>query len=180
MGGGKRAAGGRASRTAKAAGKKSRVKKAAAGRKKTPAASSGRQPAAPLPYRFLEHTADIMIEADGNSYLDALQNIARGMFSVLGQSRPKAYLEIDEMAGNREELVVYVLSRILAECDARRLVPCRTDVLLYDESAPRLRVKVWGEVKNARDSIKAVTFHELLVKRDEKTQKWKIRVLFDV
>lgn len=134
----------------------------------------------PLPYRFLEHTADIMIEAEGKSYLDALQNVALGMFSVLGKSKAKEHFEIDEQATNREELVVYALSHILSECDARGMVPCKTEVLLFDGSAPRIRMRVWGEVKNARDSIKAVTFHELAVLQDEKTLVWKIRVLFDV
>ena len=35
-------------------------------------------------YRFLEHTADIMFEAYGGSYPEALQNAAKAMFSVFG------------------------------------------------------------------------------------------------
>ncbi len=134
----------------------------------------------PEPFRFLEHTADIMIEANGKDYPSALKNIALGMFSVLGKSRPKESFDVDEQAANHEELVVYLLSTILAECDARELVPCKSEVLQYDQSAPRVKMRVWGERKPARDHIKAVTFHELMAVEDDKTRMWTVRVLFDV
>lgn len=131
------------------------------------------------PFRFLEHTADIMLEANGKTYVEALQNAALGMFSVLGKSGAKEHFEISERAQNREELVVYALSSILSECEAREIVPCKTELMAFDEKKNSIGLKVWGEKKRPRDAIKAVTFHELAVLK-EKDGNWKIRVLFDV
>lgn len=131
-------------------------------------------------YRYLEHTGDIMVEAWGPDYLSALKQAAAGMFAVFGPARPKEYFEIDEQALGKEELVVYFLSRILAESDAREMVPCKIEIITYTPGAvPRIVAKIWGEQKRARDAIKAVTFHELRVEEDIKTG-CKIRVLFDV
>ncbi len=129
-------------------------------------------------FRFLEHTADILMEADGKDYLDALQNAASGMFSVLGKAKPKEKFTIEEKAPNKEELVVHALSRILAECDAMEIVPCKTEVVSFDAVENLIKMAVFGEKKRARDHIKAVTFHELSVVEDEKGCR--IRVLFDV
>jgi SHS2 domain-containing protein len=129
-------------------------------------------------FRFLEHTADIMLEADGKDYLDALQNAALGMFSVLGPAKPEVKFTIEEKAHGKDELVVYVLSRILAECDAREIVPAKTRVLSFDGTSCSIRMEVSGEKKRARDHIKAVTFHELSLVEDGKGSR--IRVLFDV
>lgn len=129
-------------------------------------------------FRFLEHTADILMEADGKDYLDALENAADGMFSVLGKANPIESFSIEEKAGGREDLVVYVLSRILAECDAREIVPAKIKITEFDPEGASISITVFGEKKPFRDHIKAVTFHELSLVEDEKGCR--IRVLFDV
>jgi SHS2 domain-containing protein len=129
-------------------------------------------------FRFLEHTADIMVQAWGPDYLAALGQAAMAMFSVLGEAKPEESFEVEERASKRDELVVSLLSRILAECDAREIVASRMDVLEYDEKAVRIRARVFGARSLARDAIKAVTFHRLEVK--EGKNKCTIQVVFDV
>lgn len=150
--------------------------------KKSPAPPrrAGRHSSASPPqgYRYLEHTGDIMIEAWGADFAGALTQAARAMFDVLGPARPKTGFEIEEKAPDREALVVYLLSAILSECDAREIVPCHLEVVEYDENAHRIRARVEGERRRARDAIKAVTFHELRV--EEERTGWRIQVLLDV
>lgn len=146
--------------------------------KKTKPVSSARPPL--QGYRYLDHTGDIMIEAWGMDYVTALLQASKAMFAVFGPAKPVEYFELDEQALGKEELVVYFLSKILGESEAREMVPCRVEVISFTPGvSPRIRARIWGEQKRARDAIKAVTFHELSVKEDVKTG-CKIQVLLDV
>ncbi len=150
-------------------------------KKRASARSAGRKtPSRPVRagFRFLEHTADIMVQAWGPDYLSALGQAAKAMFSVLGEAKPDESFEVEESASKRDELVVSLLSRILAECDAREIVASRMEVAEYDEAAARIRVKIFGARSRARDAIKAVTFHRLEVK--EGKGRCTIQVVFDV
>ena len=137
----------------------------------TPKSSRGK-------YKFLDHTADIMVLAQGSDFQAALQQAGLAMFSVLGRAKPVEFFEIEETARSRTDLVVYVLARILSECDVHEMVPARMDILEYDEKACRLKAQVWGERIRPKDAIKAVTYHRLEV-REEKGQCF-IQVVFDV
>ena len=131
-------------------------------------------------FRYLEHTGDIMIEARGPDFPSALTQAAYAMFKVMGPAKPIIYFEVDESALNRDELVVYFLSRVLSEVEAREMVPCKLDIV-QSQLGPtwRMKARIWGESKRPRDAIKAVTFHELKVEDDLKTG-WRIQVLLDV
>ncbi len=131
-------------------------------------------------FRYLEHTGDIMIESRGPDFCAALVQAAMAMFKVMGPSRPVIYFEVDETALNRDELVVYFLSRVLSEVEAREMVPAKVEVLACATGPTwRMKAKIWGENRRPRDAIKAVTFHELKVEDDLKTG-WRIQVLLDV
>jgi len=129
-------------------------------------------------YTFLDHTADIMVLAQGRDFPSALGQAGLAMFSVLGKARPVESFEIEETARSRTDLVVYALARILAECDVHEIVPARLDILEYDEKAHRIKAQVWGERIRPKDAIKAVTYHRLEV-REEKGLCF-IQVVFDV
>ena len=129
-------------------------------------------------YRFFEHTADILFEAYGQSYPEALQNAAAAMFSVIGSAEGKEKISLSLSAHNIGELTVFALSDILSESDAREIVFSRMEVKKFDPKALALEMEVWGEKKRPRDSVKAVTHHELSVK--EEKGRWTIRILLDV
>lgn len=131
-------------------------------------------------FRYLEHTGDIMIEARGPSFPLALVQAAMAMFKVMGPAQSQIYFEVDESALSRDELVVYFLSKVLGEVEAREMVPSKVEVLRYtDGPAYRMRANIWGENKRPRDAVKAVTFHELKVEEDLR-RGWRIQVLLDV
>ncbi len=133
-------------------------------------------------YRLLRHTADILFEASGKNFEDALQNAARAMFDVIAEGiEPKEKFEIEEKAKDLETLVVFCLSKLLSESEAREMLLCKFEVgeLKKDAEGYVVRGTAWGEHgRKPKDVVKAVTFHELKV-RAGKT-KTTIRVLLDV
>ena len=129
-------------------------------------------------YRFLEHTADIMFEAYGKSYPEALENSAHAMFSVFGEAGEGEHATFRVEAHNIEELTVQALADMLTYMDTGEIIFSRAHVLSYDAKRHTLEIEAFGEKKRPRDSVKAVTYHELMVAHDKKG--WTIRILLDV
>ncbi|MEM4633718.1 MAG: archease [Candidatus Anstonellaceae archaeon] len=131
-----------------------------------------------MEYRFLEHTADIMFEAYGKDYPEALENAAKALFSVMGNAKAEEVVDFHHSAHSLEELTVQLLADMLAYADAHEIVFSKFKVQEFDEQKNEVVLRAWGEKKRPRDSVKAVTYHELAVKKDK--QSWIIRVLLDV
>ncbi|MFA5929305.1 MAG: archease [Candidatus Micrarchaeia archaeon] len=129
-------------------------------------------------YRFLEHTADIMFEAYGKSYEEALENSAHAMFSVFGSAGESERATFSVAAHNIEELTVQALADMLAYMDTGELIFSRAKVTEYDAARHSVKIEAFGEKKQPRDTVKAVTYHELMVKKDK--EGWTIRILLDV
>ncbi len=131
-----------------------------------------------MEYRFLEHTADIMFEAYGKDYSEALQNAAKAMFSVFGSAKEEKSASFSVTAHNLEELTVQALADVLAYMDTHEIVFSRLQVKKFDRKKCHLEVQAFGEEKRPRDAVKAVTYHELMVKEDK--EGWTIRIILDV
>ncbi len=142
-------------------------------------AKKGNTPAPAAGFRFLEHTADIMAEAWGPTFPAALTQTAMAMFSVLGKGRAEEEMKIDESFAAKDQLVVGLLSNILAECEARERLAVSIDIGEYDEKTNRIRCTVGLARTRPKDAIKAVTYHQLQVER-EKGGRWRIQIVFDV
>ncbi|MFA6214382.1 MAG: archease [Candidatus Micrarchaeia archaeon] len=131
-----------------------------------------------MEYRFLEHTADIMFEAYGKSYPEALQNAAHAMFSVFGKAGEGERAHFSVSAHNLEELTVQALADMLAYMDTHEMVFSKAKVTAFDAKALTVEIEAFGEKKQPRDTVKAVTYHELMVA--EGKEGWTIRLLLDV
>jgi SHS2 domain-containing protein len=129
-------------------------------------------------YKFLEHTADIMFEAYGSTYSEALENSAHAMFSIFGAAKETERARFKVTAHNREELAVQLLADMLAHMDTHEIVFSRAKILSYDARTNTVEAEAFGEKKRPRDTVKAVTYHELMVKEDK--NGWTIRILLDV
>ena len=129
-------------------------------------------------YRFLEHTADILFEAYGKSYEEAFQNSAHAMFSVFGKAGEGERASFSVSAHNIEELTVQALADMLAYMDTHEMVFSSVQVTAFDAGKKHIEFTAFGEKKQPRDSVKAVTYHELMVKEDK--GGWIIRILLDV
>jgi SHS2 domain-containing protein len=129
-------------------------------------------------YKFFEHVADIMFESYGKDYPEALENSAKAMFSVFGKAEEKESAEFAGTAHNLEELTVQLLADVLAYMDTHEIVFSRLQVTSFDRKKVHAEAKAFGERKRPRDVVKAVTYHELMVKEDSKG--WTIRLILDV
>jgi len=130
------------------------------------------------PYLFLEHTADILFEAYGQTYEEAFQNSAHAMLSVFGTAGAHERATFAVTAHNIEELTVQALADLLAHMDTHEMVFSRVQVTAFDAEKKHIEFTAFGEKKQPRDTVKAVTYHELMVK--EGKEGWTIRILLDV
>ena len=131
-------------------------------------------------YEFLEHRSDIIILGKNSTFEAALVDVADGMFTQMGaeHAKEKESFELKFSAPTREQLVVQLLSEIIAECETRPLTPKKLEMLAFDEKALFVSVRVYGEKKVPENIIKAVTYHEF--RAEKKGKNWEIQVLFDI
>jgi len=129
-------------------------------------------------YRFLEHTADILFESYGKSYSEAFQNAAHAMLSVFGTAKESERAAFSVTAHNIDELTVQALADMLAYMDTHEMVFSSVQVTAFDAEKKHIEFTALGEKKQPRDTVKAVTYHELMVKEDKGS--WTIRILLDV
>ena len=128
-------------------------------------------------YKFIEHTSDVMIEAEGGTFEHTLEDLAAGMFHHMGceDAVEKDNFTVEVKAENNEELVVKFLSEILAECEINGFLPKR---IIVEKNNLEIKAEVHGEKKLSENIIKGVTYHQLKVEKTEKG--WLMRVLFDI
>ncbi|MCX6776426.1 MAG: archease [Candidatus Micrarchaeota archaeon] len=136
-------------------------------------------------YRFLEHTADVLFEAYGKNFREALENAAEAMFSVMceiGKLKEEKSFVIEEEADSLENLTVFTLSAILSESEIEEVLPKRFKVEKFAQRNGIFRIggRVYGsrwENGKVKTCIKAVTHHLTKVERNG---KFTVRVLLDI
>jgi len=119
-----------------------------------------------------------MFEAYGESYPAALENAAKAMFSVLGKAGENERVTLTSEGHSLEELAVHTLADLLSYMDTHEIVFSRIIVKEFDGAKRTVKVEAFGEKRRPRDSVKAVTYHEMMVKEDK--GGWTIRMLLDV
>ncbi|MCD6512650.1 MAG: archease [Thermoplasmata archaeon] len=135
-------------------------------------------------FRIIEHTADIGIEAHGESIEEAFEEAARGMFHIItdgGKIDSVVEREIEiKREMDMEQLLVDWLSELLYLFDVEHLVFGDFDVKIDDEMLHGVaRGEKYSREKHGYGmEIKAVTYHMLEIKRDKKG--YIIKVLFDI
>lgn len=159
----------------------------------------------PKPYKFFDHTADVLFEATGKDFPQALENAALAMFDVTcklekvkarAKTHPKenAYqtIPIHETADSRDELLASVLSRLVGESDASELFFTKlyADTVQHDAGTGRWTFEGRAQgvpffPEGSRTHVKAVTRSSFTTVEDtlhSKTHKplVKCRVLLDI
>ncbi len=138
-----------------------------------------------MKYRFLEHTADILFEAYGKSFEDALENAAEAMFSIMcdvKKLREERNFRVEEKADSLENLAVFTLSAILSQSEINEVLPKRFKVerFIQKDGVFSVMGNVYGgrwDGRRVKTDIKAVTHHLIKV---EGNGKFTIRVLLDI
>ncbi|MCX5647776.1 MAG: archease [Planctomycetota bacterium] len=141
-------------------------------------------------FEAFDHTADVGLEVRGESLADLLETAARGVFSIMLDDGPREVaVEADVAAApdpslgdDAAELLVCWLQELLYRFETERLVPLRFEFAEAAPSGVRARVgfgRFDPERHAARLEVKAVTYHELAVRRSP-DGAWSARFILDV
>ena len=135
-------------------------------------------------FEIIDHTADVGIQAHGNTLAQAFAQAATGMFSIMTelesiQERESREVEVD--APDTEALLVAWMNELIYLSDVEGLLFRRFQVL--DMEKTRIRARCHGErFDQARHQmlteVKAATYHMLEVKK--KDDGWHARVILDI
>ena len=134
-----------------------------------------------MSFKFLEHTADILFQAEGKTFEEALEEASKALSATLADKvKKKKEFEFEESAADIEELVISALSRLLAESELLEMLPGGFKVISFSESPERARIKVkaWAGEGTQKTIVKGVTYGMLKVER--KKDRCTIQVLLDV
>ncbi len=137
-------------------------------------------------FKFLDHRADMFIEAYGKTYPEALENVAEGLFETISDSKKlkeKKCIILSESAPTLEQLTTYLLNKIVSEADAREMMFRKMKARKFDgkEGKFEIEVEVFGQPaahKLGRMYVKAITHHEASVRHEK--GKWTIKILPDI
>ena len=136
---------------------------------------------------FFEHTADVLFEAYGKTLKECIENAAAALFEVA--AKPKLLKKtrkaaVRQKANNLEELIVFLLDKLVGESDSRQ-------VFWKEFKVKKLAGKPGGFVaegtafgspyspRAAGTHVKAVTMHRAKVWRNEKGA-WVARIVLDI
>ena len=139
-----------------------------------------------MSYRFLEHTADVKFEAEGESLEEAfseavyaLKETIDGKIAVLEQIEKKI-----EVSGKDFESLLYnFLEEFLVLLDSQNFLISKIKSIEIDKNSFKLSAVVAGdnaEKYKFTNDVKAVTYNSMFVKFDEQSKKWKLQVVLDV
>lgn len=132
-------------------------------------------------YRLLEHTADAMVEAHGNSLGERFGNAAYAMFDQITditKVEPRGELKVVLSGESREQLLVDFLQELLFLHDTEGFLFSEFDV---QTDGRTLEAAVRGERYDSsrhpkRSLVKGVTYHKLEIDDRRGT----VTILFDV
>ena len=135
-------------------------------------------------YVFIDHTADVGIEAFGASLPELFSNAAFALFDIIADLEMveiKVTCNLEITGIDREQLLVNWLSELLYLHDVKTYL--FKNFLITNITDTHLSASVQGEpfVEDKhiiKPEIKAVTYHGLSIVQ-EGTQ-WKARVIFDL
>ena len=137
-------------------------------------------------YELLPHTGDIAILVRGKTLEDVFINSAYALFDIMIEVERVSEKETVSLTVEGDSLDVLLrnfLGELLYLFSAKGKAFCRFDVKLEGET--KIKAVVFGEDFDLhkhilKTEIKAVTYHQLYVKKLESNVGWEAQVVFDV
>ncbi|MBI5568607.1 MAG: archease [Desulfomonile tiedjei] len=134
-------------------------------------------------WRFLDHIADIRMEASGRDLTELFLHAAEGLTELLGAGEHLAAekeVELALEAGSAEELLVDWLREIHFANTTRGLVLARAHIQQISDTS--LKARLLFAVRPPEEApdidIKGVTYHGLVVEKTDR--RYLARVIFDI
>lgn len=145
-----------------------------------------------MPFRLVDHTADLAVEADGASAEEALEGAALGLTAVLtGRPDPRTLghpdceLAFTVEAPDRVALLVAFLSELLWHFESQDLLWVGGGVRLGRGRDGIARLEARGNavrhdagLHGRGVEVKAVTYHD--VRFEAAGGRWRVRALLDI
>ncbi len=145
----------------------------------------------PLPYRLLDHTADLYVEIYGRDLPELFSNAALMLFDTmleLQKVREVIQEEVEINSPDLEELFLDWLRELLYRFATRGFVITRAEITALDPQRAQLRAKIHGETYDPQRhglkiEIKTPTYHHFAIERTtlpDNTPGYTARLVFDV
>ena len=130
-------------------------------------------------FEFLEHTADILIAAHGQTLEEAFENAALAMFEVMTDTTkidPTQEDAVEVEAEDEYALLYSWLEALLVKFEVNGMLYSKFKITSLQDNPEgfKLKANVWGEKYNAEKhpqkvAVKAVTYHRMeIIKEIEK------------
>lgn len=139
-------------------------------------------------FQFLEHPADIGIEASGRNLTEVFENAAYGFYELILDTpinEPVLLKNFEIEAIDTEALLVRFLSELLYLFEVDEFIGINIHVLsiVQNQTGFILKAELQGiqfnkQIHNFKIGVKAVTFHQLEI--THKTDHYMARVFFDI
>lgn len=135
-------------------------------------------------FEIIEHTADVGVEATGNSMAEAFENLAYGMFSIMAdltRYEPTGFRWVSAAGDDDVVLLERFLSQLIVLFETEQVLP--VDFEITEISFGRLTCHVLvrpiaDDIEWLGPQIKAVTYHQMAVENGAGV--WRARAIFDV
>jgi len=137
-------------------------------------------------YRFLEHTADVKFQAEGESLEQAFLESALALREVIAGKIAVVPVERKEIAVKGTDinsLLYSFLEEFLFMLDSEGFLFSEIESIDMDKENFTLKAAVLGDKAdnyNFTNDVKAVTYNDMFVKLDEDKKKWVCQVVLDV
>ena len=136
-----------------------------------------------MPFELRDHTADVAVDATGESLGDVFAAVAEGMTAAMAEEIPDSgdRFSFSVTAEHREALLFDYLDQLIYERDVREVLPVDHEASVSEERG------AWTVAASARGvpladvvarDLKAVTYSEMDL--SERDGGWHAYVVFDV
>ena len=138
-------------------------------------------------FEIIGHTADIGLIAYGKNKEEVFINTAKGMFEIIAGGtknlKENFYDKIKLEADDLEGLLFAWLNELLYIGETRLVILNKFQIKQLSDF--QIKAEVGGMKINPpsvkiKKEIKAVTYHRLEIKKDEKSGLWSAQVIFDI
>ncbi len=128
-------------------------------------------------FEFLEHTADVFIQAHGKTMEEAYENAALAMFETMTDSdkidqTQEQTLEVE--AEDQYALLYNWLEALLVKFETENMLFSKFQIMNWQETAElfRFKAKIWGEKFNPQKhpqkvGVKAITYHRMVIIKEK-------------
>jgi SHS2 domain-containing protein len=130
-------------------------------------------------FEFLEHPSELKIRSFGKGLPDVFVNSALAMMEFLFGKVPKSKIQYERLevnANNLESLLVDWLAEILYLSNSKKRIYQNYKVLEFSDR--KIIADVGSQKALAKDDIKAVTYHELSISKQNGL--WQATVVYDI